>query len=1585
MPDLFGTTGADTVVGTELADRIFGGPAVPDLPGAGQHEDSPDLLSGLGGADTLDGSGGDDTLLGGAGNDQLQGGFGNDLVRGGDGTDFLLALAFSSGSGADSLHGEAGDDFLWAPARGGGIVDGGEGWDSLRFTLSFLDGDRVTLVDRTIRDIEVLVTGGDLITATAAQFAGFEDIAGSGVVGLPSVHLVLAAPGLLDLRRQLSSVSPLDGSTLWVGVDLLGSEGGDTLTGGEGRDSILGAAGDDVLDGQGGDDTLEGGAGRDRLLGGEGHDVLLSGDTSGDTLLGGAGDDTLRPMDGADLVDGGEGFDWVSPAGALRSLDGLTLLGIEGLRSGDAFVRASAAIFAGFEKIVPDSNIARLLLTEAGALDLTEALTYRIEDLDFTGLYRAEIQGSGGADSLIGGRGGDTMGGGAGDDVLEGHDGRDFIHGGIGNDRLLGGAGNDVLESGDAAGVPEADSLHGGAGEDVLSSSGGADLLDGGADHDTLSVHADATTLDGFTILDIESLVTNQLRVRAAPGLFQQFESISTTGGDNGASRGIDLALTQGGTLDLRGKLGWTTIAGDPRDREATVVGSDQADRIVTGMGDDSVLGGGGADTIQGMEGDDRILGGSGLDTAVYDALFNDVTVQRHSEVSATGWQVFGALGTDTLLEMEFVQFRNGILDLRTQEFAATGGFAVLPTAADGAEGALLGGVHRFTVTRSGDTTAAASIGWTVEGIGDNAADAADFAGGLLPGGTVAFAAGETSRTIEIRLAPDTLAEADEGYAVRLASIGGLDPEFAIGTIRNDDTNIAIAPRDADRLEGHGEVASFTFQVTRSGETAAAQLLDWAVVTDAADGTDFFGGVLPFGQVSFAAGQTALDITVRVMGDTVLEADEPFQVVLSLPVPGGGTGTGGVVGGEVGGGPGGIDLGGGVIGGETGAISVTLSQASAEGVIRNDDAVLSLAALNAGRTEGQGGSTPFTFTVTREGFTGTSHSVLWSVATLPGSSVDAEDFVIGTLPVGYVLPAGFVTLAPGETSATITVPVRGDSVFEADERFSVDLGLHSAGTVIGTGSANGTIRNDDASVSLTTTEVTAEEGDSGTTEYRFTLARLGASDTEKKIPWSVTGSGANPADAADFVGGALPAGLVTFAANAKTATVTLRVAGDTEVEADEAFLLSLGTAPAGIEYGTTKATGRIGNDDLPRDSVVRIASAAPFVVEGNSGVTALQFNVTRDGDLTRAFSLDWQALGDGAAPVDAADFEAGALPSGTLQFAAGETLVVLTLRVAGDTVHELDEGVGILLGAAPAGVVRDTSFAIAQIRNDDAAPQGPVQERGGPGPDTLEGGALADSLAGGAGDDMLEGGAGDDTLAGGAGNDMLEGGEGNDFLVGGPGADTMAGGAGADRYVVQDGDDVIVLEVPGGGDDRIIAKFSWILTPNTETLMLVGDAADGAGQDLDNRIIGNAGDNHLRGMAGRDTILGHDGDDTLEGGLGYDRLTGGAGNDVFRFLEVEADGRDLLVGFESGRDSIEISAAGFGGGLVAGMDLMAQGRFLVNGNGFADSADGVGQLVYDSARARLWWDADGIGVESRMLVAVLTGDALLARDLSIIG
>ena len=209
----------------------------------------------------------------------------------------------------------------------------------------------------------------------------------------------------------------------------------------------------------------------------------------------------------------------------------------------------------------------------------------------------------------------------------------------------------------------------------------------------------------------------------------------------------------------------------------------------------------------------------------------------------------------------------------------------------------------------------------------------------------------------------------------------------------------------------------------------------------------------------------------------------------------------------------------------------------------------------------------------------------------------------------------------------------------------------------------------------------------------------------------------------------------------------------------------------------------------------------------------------------------------------------------------------------------------------------------------------------------------------------------------------------------------------------------LVTEALGEGRDRVIASVNYTLTANVEELELAGTALNGTGNILANRIIGNdlantlgggdgsdtlngrAAATHCSGDAGDDSLSGGSAQDLLIGGDGADLLSGGGGADIFAWASA-ADGRDTLVDFLTGVDHLQISAAGFGGGLTTGMNLLTARRFVINATGRADQ--GFGQFAMEASTGQLFWDADGTGAGGRVKIALLGTAALGAGDFLIV-
>lgn len=218
--------------------------------------------------------------------------------------------------------------------------------------------------------------------------------------------------------------------------------------------------------------------------------------------------------------------------------------------------------------------------------------------------------------------------------------------------------------------------------------------------------------------------------------------------------------------------------------------------------------------------------------------------------------------------------------------------------------------------------------------------------------------------------------------------------------------------------------------------------------------------------------------------------------------------------------------------------------------------------------EGDAGTTNYTFTVTRSGGTAGAVSATW---TLANGTSDNADFT--TTP-----QTGTVSFADGETSQTVTITVAGDTSFEGNDTFFVNLTAPTGGATITDGQGLGTITNDDAAPTalLSINDVTLAEGNSGTTNFTFTVTRSGDTGIAASATWTVN-NGAT--DAADFTGPLT--GTVSFAAGETSQTITVQVVGDTTTETNENFTVDLTNPSINTTITDASGAGTITNDDAP--------------------------------------------------------------------------------------------------------------------------------------------------------------------------------------------------------------------------------------------------------------------------------------------------------------------------------------------------------------------------------------------------------------------
>ncbi len=308
--------------------------------------------------------------------------------------------------------------------------------------------------------------------------------------------------------------------------------------------------------------------------------------------------------------------------------------------------------------------------------------------------------------------------------------------------------------------------------------------------------------------------------------------------------------------------------------------------------------------------------------------------------------------------------------------------------------------------------------------------------------------------------------------------------------------------------------------------------------------------------------------------------------------------------------------------------------------------------------EGNGGpgTTSFTFTVTRTGGSAVPTSV--DVATMDGTATAPSDYT--------AIPTTTLNFPASGTSETmqVTVFVNGDTTYEPTENFTVNLS-NPVNATISDASGTGTITNDDGEPTFTVGDVSAFEGNTGTTPFVFTITKNGASGQNSTVSYATVSGTATTADS-DYVA---TSGSVVFGPNDTTKQITVLVNGDLKTEADESFLVVLTSAVnergEDIEGVLPSGTGTILNDDAnPSFSIDNVTQA-----EGNAGTSQFVFTVTKSNPTVFATSVDY-ATQDGTA-IAPSDYTA--IPTTTLNFAPNQNSRQVSVSVNGDTMGEATE------------------------------------------------------------------------------------------------------------------------------------------------------------------------------------------------------------------------------------------------------------------------------------------------------------------------
>ena len=458
-----------------------------------------------------------------------------------------------------------------------------------------------------------------------------------------------------------------------------------------------------------------------------------------------------------------------------------------------------------------------------------------------------------------------------------------------------------------------------------------------------------------------------------------------------------------------------------------------------------------------------------------------------------------------------------------------------------------------YTVTLSQAPLVAIAVNFTVTG---TATSGTDYAAVTSP---VTIAAGATTGTVTVNPAADATIETNETVILTLNAGTGYTvgaPASATGTILNDDLP-TLTINDVTVNEGNAGTTNFTFTVSLSAPAGPGGVtFDIATANGTASaGVDYVANSLT-GQ-TIPAGNSTYSFTVLVNGDTLSEPNKTFFVNV------------------------------------TNVTNAVVGDAQGVGTITNDDPAPSLSINDVTVTEGNAGTVNAVFTVTLSAASGQTVTV--NYATADGTA---------TQPADYTNTSGTLTFTPGATTQTITVPVIGETVPEANETFFVNLS-GAVNATIADNQGVGTITNDDVPVTVNPATI---PNATVATAYSQTLTASGGT-----APYGFA-----------VTAGALPAGL------------TLSSGG----------ILS-GTSTAGGTFNfTVTATDSSG---LPGP----FSGSRAYTLVVNPATVVLPATPLAGGTLGAAYSAAITPASGGTAPYTYA-VTAGALPGGlTLNAATG--------------------------------------------------------------------------------------------------------------------------------------------------------------------------------------------------------------------------------------------------------------------------------------------------------------------------------------------
>ena len=572
-------------------------------------------------------------------------------------------------------------------------------------------------------------------------------------------------------------------------------------------------------------------------------------------------------------------------------------------------------------------------------------------------------------------------------------------------------------------------------------------------------------------------------------------------------------------------------------------------------------------------------------------------------------------------------------------------------------------GTFNVTVLRSGNTGAAASIQYSDNGTGTATGGGVNYS---FTGGTLNFAAGETTKTFPVTIVDNATANAPNKTVVfRLASATPAGSQIKTTTstltiIDNEGPGTLDFSTSAYSVLEGADLATVT--VNRVGASNLALSVNYATqaaLTNPASPIFDYTPISPAQTLTFNPGEMSKTFQVAIANDSDAEPAEKVNLVLSNPT----------------------NLTGG-------AAPQIGPNSPAELTINDDDVSTFNFSAPAYLVQENDGAGHATITVNRAGATNVPASVDYSTndgsATVAGSD--------------YTAAAGTLNFAVGETTKTFDVDVSNDGTSEANE--TVNLTLTSGGTTVDT-SILSIVDNDNpkTSIQLSSPSYNINEAD-GTATVTVTLSH--AVDADVTVDYATAdGTAVVGSDYSDTQGTLTFSGNVTNGGSGTgdtSKTIQIPITQDPDAEDPETLTLTLSNAlPGAASTLGAPATGTVTIADDDPAGLIDFKSLHYNVNETGGQATV---TVERLGGVGGAVSVDYETSAGSASA--GSDYTT---TSGTLHWAAGDGAdKTFTVPVSWDGRGEGTESVSLALTNPGGGSdLGPNTAAVLDIADDGAS------------------------------------------------------------------------------------------------------------------------------------------------------------------------------------------------------------------------------------------------------------------------------------------